>query len=145
AHHWLAATQVSDQTKAIAYARQAGDRALANLAFEEAAAHYERALSVLTPHDRAGEELHCDLLIALGVAQHRTGGAAHRESLAAAADLARRLGDAVRLGRAALAHARAGGLFSDTRVDVALIALYEEALAGIEDDGTLKAQLLAQL
>src|SRR5262249_38633854 len=36
AHHWLAATQVSDQAKAIGYARQAGDRALANLAFEEA-------------------------------------------------------------------------------------------------------------
>src|SRR5262249_3292365 len=36
AHHWLAATQVSDQGKAITYARQAGDRALANLAFEEA-------------------------------------------------------------------------------------------------------------
>ena len=51
AHHWLAAAQVSDQAKAIGYARQAGDRALANLAFEEAAAHYERALAVLEPRD----------------------------------------------------------------------------------------------
>src|SRR6185503_13661260 len=33
AHHWLAATQVSDHAKAIGYARQAGDRARANLAF----------------------------------------------------------------------------------------------------------------
>jgi tetratricopeptide (TPR) repeat protein len=146
AHHWLAATQVSDQAKAIGYARQAGDRALANIAFEEAAAHYERALAVLTPQDRAGEELRCDLLIALGVAQHRAEAGTHRETLAAAVDVARRLGDATRLGRAVLAHARAGGLFSTSiTVDAPLVALYEEAVAGLEGDSTLKAQLLAQL
>jgi class 3 adenylate cyclase/tetratricopeptide (TPR) repeat protein len=146
AHHWLAATQVGDQLKAVGYARQAGDRALANLAFEEAAAHYERALFLLTAHDRAGEELRCDLLIALGVAQHRAGVGTYREPLTAAADLARRLGDAARLGRAALAHARVGGLLSTAAtVDEPLIALYEEAVAGIEGDSTLKAQLLAQL
>jgi tetratricopeptide (TPR) repeat protein len=146
AHHWLAATQVSDQAKATTYARQAGDASLANLAFEEAAAHYERALAVLVPHDRAGEELRCDLLIALGDAQRRAGVGAHREPLATAADLARRLGDAVRLGRAALGHARAGGLFATAAtIDEPLIALYEEAVAGIDGNSRLKAQLLAQL
>ena len=146
AHHWLAATQVSDQAKAVTYARQVGDRALANLAFEEAAAYYERALSVLTPHDRAGNERCCDLLIALGVAQHRAGVGAYRAPLAAAADLARRLVDAPRLGRAALGHARVGGLFSaTTAVDEPLIALYEEAVAGLDGYSILKAQLLAQL
>jgi predicted ATPase len=49
AYHWLAATQVADAAKAIGYARRAGDRALAGLAFDEAAAHYERALGVLQP------------------------------------------------------------------------------------------------
>jgi predicted ATPase len=37
--------------------RQAGERALANLAFEEAAAHFERALGVLEPQDPDGERL----------------------------------------------------------------------------------------
>jgi hypothetical protein len=52
AYHWLAATRAADVGKAIGYARQAGERALAGLAFEEAAAHFERALAVLEPRDR---------------------------------------------------------------------------------------------
>src|SRR5262249_46342504 len=87
-----------------------------------------------------------DLLIALGVAQHRAGVGAHREPLTAAARLARRLGDGQRLGRAALGHARAGGYFSTaTTVNEPLIALYEESVASIEVESTLKARLLAQL
>src|SRR6185295_1732598 len=107
AHHWLAATQVSDQAKAIRYARQAGERALANLAFEEAAAHYERALAVLEPRDQDGMRLRCDLLLALADVQRRAGNPSYRETVAKAVDVARALGDGERLARAALGHARA--------------------------------------
>src|SRR5262249_28859992 len=57
AYHWLAATQAADPAKAIGYARQAGERALAGLAFEEAAAHFERALAVLEPRGDDGKRL----------------------------------------------------------------------------------------
>ncbi|MBI1815527.1 MAG: AAA family ATPase [Deltaproteobacteria bacterium] len=147
AHHWLSATQVADMAKAIGYTRQAGDRALANLAFEEAAAHYERALSVLVPHDRAGEELRCDLLLALGDVQRRAGNASYRETVATAVDVARALGDGERLALAVLGHARPGGFVTNsTIVDEGLLALYEEASAALgEVDSLLRARVLGQL
>jgi len=148
AHHWLAATQVSDQAKAIGYARQAGDHALANLAFEEAAAHYERALAVLEPRDEDGRRLRCDLLLALGNVQRRAGNASYREAVAKALDEARVLGDGERLARAVLGHARAmdGYVASSNVVDEGLLALYEEASAALgEVDSLLRVRVLGQL
>jgi len=147
AYHWLAATQVADAAKAIGYARQAGDHSLANLAFEEAAAHYERALGVLQPRGRDDELLRCDLLIATADAQRRTGNPQHRETVGLAVELARRLGDAKRLALAALASARPGGwVANNSLVDEALVALYEEASAALgTTDSLLRARLLGQL
>jgi hypothetical protein len=146
AHHWLAATQVGDQAKAIRYARQAGDRALANLAFE-AAAHYERALAVLEPRDADGRRLRCDLLLALGDVQRRAGSPSYRETVATAVDVARTLGAGERLARAVLGHARPGGFYANpTVVDEGLLALYEEARAALGDmDSLLRARVLGQL
>lgn len=147
AHHWLAATQVSDQAKAIGYARQAGERALAGLAFEEAAAHFERALGVLDPRSADGERLRCDLFLALGDAQRRAGDPRYRDTVARAVEVARALGDGERRALAALASARPGGFMANANVvDEPLIALYEEALAGLaEADSLLRARLLGQL
>jgi class 3 adenylate cyclase len=147
AHHWLAATQVADAAKAIGYARQAGERALANLAFEEAAAHYERALSVLAPHDRAGEELRCDVLLALGDVQRRAGSTSYRDTVAKAVAAARALGDGERLAHAALLNARPGGFMANANVvDDGLVTLYEEARTALGDgDSLLRARLLGQL
>jgi class 3 adenylate cyclase len=146
AHHWLAATQVSDQAKAIRYARQAGDRALANLAFEEAAAHYERALAVLEPRDQDGMRLRCDLLIALGDMQRRAGNPSYRETVAKAVEVARALGDGERLALAVLGHARPGGFVTSANViDEGLGTLYEEATAALGGvDGLLRARVLGQ-
>src|SRR5207245_2711330 len=88
AHHWLQATQVADVAKAIGYARGAGDRALAGLAYEEAAGHYQRALAVLDPRAGADERLRCDLMLALADAQRRAGDARFRETAGGAAALA---------------------------------------------------------
>lgn len=147
AHHWLAATRPADAGKAIGYARQAGERALARLAFEEAAAHVERALGVLEPRGAEDERLRCDLLLALGDAQRRAGDTRYREPVARAVEVARALGDADRLALAALASARPGGFMASANVvDEALIALYEEALAGLgAADSLLRARLLGQL
>ncbi len=147
AYHWLAATRAADVGKAIGYARQAGERALANLAFEEAAAHFERALGVLEPRDPDGERLRCDLLLALGDAQRRGGDTRYRETVANAAAVARALGDGERLALAALANARAGGYMANANVvDEGLIALYEEASGALGDaDSLLRARVLGQL
>jgi len=147
AHHWLAATQVGDQTKAIRYARQAGDRALANLAFEEAAAHFERALAVLEPRDEDGMRLRCDLMLALGDVQRRAGNPSYLETAAKAVDMARGVGDGERLALAVLGHARAGGWIANTSVvDEGLLALYEEASTVLpEADNLLRARVLGQL
>jgi predicted ATPase len=146
AYHWLAATQVADAAKAIGYARRAGDRALGGLAFEEAAAHYERALGVLQPRGRDDELLRCDLLIATAEARRRAGNPQYRETVGTAVELARRLGDAERLALAALASARSGGFMANAHVvDEALVALYEEASTALgKSDRLMRARLLGQ-
>lgn len=147
AHHWLSATQVVDRAKAIGYARLAGDHALASLAFEEAEAHYQRALEALGTGDRGSDELRCDLLLALAGSQNRSGDSRYRTAVAAAVEVARALGDGERLALAALANARPGGFISNANlVDEELIGLYEEACAGLDDaDSLLRARVLGQL
>ncbi len=147
AHHWLAATEAVDAAKAVSYARQAAERALAGLAFEEAAAYYERALAVWTPQDRAGQVLRCDLLIGLGDAQRRAGDTQYRATVQQPVDAARALGDGERLARAVLTTARPGGFNASSDViDRELIALYEEAAAALGDgDSLLRARVLGQL
>ncbi len=147
ARHWLAATQVSDVRKAVVYARQAAERALAGLAFEEAAAYYQQALTVWPAQDRAGEELRCDLLLGLGDAQRRAGNAQYRDTVRQTVEAARGLGDGERFARAVLTIARPGGFMASSNVvDTELLALYEEALAALgEQDSLLRARLLGQL
>jgi class 3 adenylate cyclase/tetratricopeptide (TPR) repeat protein len=150
ARHWMAAAKVGDATKAIGFARQAGDRSLAGLAFEQAANYYEQALSVLErpDHDRDAELLRCDLLIALGDAQRRAGDAGYRETVAKAVEIARSLADARRFALAVLGCARPEHPFVNAdQVDQRLIGWYEEAIAGLdsEDENVLRAKLLAHL
>jgi tetratricopeptide (TPR) repeat protein len=148
ARHWMAATTIGDSSKAIAYARQAAEQALAGLAFEEAAKYYEQALAALPPDDRDSDPLRCDLLIALSDAQRRAGEADFHRAMTEAVRIARSLGDSRRLAMAVLVSARPGGTLANASVvDHALIALYEEALAGLREEGddVLRAKLLAQL
>ena len=103
AHHALRG-EVWD--KALAYCRQAGDKAQARSAYREAVGYYEQALSVLPrlPEQRATREQAIDLRLALRTALLPSGDwdrslAALREaeSLAAALDDSRRLGQVSRL------------------------------------------------
>jgi predicted ATPase/class 3 adenylate cyclase len=147
ARHWMAATTIGDSSKAIAYARQAAEQALAGLAFEKAAKYYEQALATL-PRDRDSDPLRCDLMIALSDAQRRAGEADYHRAMTEAVTIARSLGDSRRLAMAVLVSARpAATVANATVVDRELIALYEEALAGLREEGddVLRAKLLAQL
>ena len=145
AHHWLSAGTSGDSAKAVHYARQAGERALAELAYEEATVHFERALSSLDPDsdDPADQRLRCDLLLALASAQGRSADQRYRATVHAAAAVARELGDGERLARAAFASARANASFKAVgQSDGQLVALYDEALRALgPGDSVLRARL----
>jgi class 3 adenylate cyclase/tetratricopeptide (TPR) repeat protein len=146
ARHWMAAaaTNAGNANKAIGFARRAGDRALAGLAYEQAAKYYEQALSVLAHHDRDAELLRCDLLIALSDAKRRAGDADYRQPVAQAVQIARSLGDPKRFALAVLGNARPDHPFANSNLlDQSLIALYEEAIAALdnEDASILRARL----
>jgi tetratricopeptide (TPR) repeat protein len=141
AQHFVAAAPIGVKNKAVEYARRAGDRAARQLAFEEAARHYEIALTL------AGEQLgRCDLLLALGDTQARAGSStASKQAFQEAAELAERAGLAQHLARAALGY---GGRFVWARAstDPALVPLLERALAAIGDqDDLVRVRLLARL
>src|SRR5205807_9330524 len=71
--------------KAVAYARQAGDEAMRQLAFEQAVTYYGQALGALIGDDRAASQQRGELLLALGLARAAAGDSraaveAHREA-----------------------------------------------------------------
>jgi predicted ATPase len=92
AHHLFAGARAgADLAKAIAYSRRAAALALSQLAYEDAALHYERALEMLELGAAADPE-RCKLLLDRGDALVRAGDVdAARASFLEAADIARRL------------------------------------------------------
>jgi DNA-binding SARP family transcriptional activator/Fe2+ transport system protein FeoA len=143
AHHALAG---NDFDKGLRYAWRAGDRASSLLAYEEAARLYETALEALRLARPADERTGCELLLSLGEAQARAGNAgAAKKAFLEAAELARRLGLARELARAAAGY---GGRLAFGRAgdDDRLVPLLEEGLAVLtEEDVELRARLLARL
>jgi class 3 adenylate cyclase/tetratricopeptide (TPR) repeat protein len=143
AHHW---GRAPDAERVIDYARRAGDRALAQLAHDEAASYYGQALDLLDVAVPAGDDrLRIRLLIALGEAQRRAGDPAHRQTLLEAASRALARGDADALAHAALANNR--GIYSVSGfVDDERVMMLEAALQAIgPGDTPLRARLLAVL
>src|SRR5262249_31167196 len=133
--------------KAVDYATRAGDRANAQLAYEDAAIHYERAIQAQELEERPDEQRRCELLIRLGEAQWSAGGFEKpKERMREAAGIAERLGDPELFARAALASA--GPIIGMTLFfeDESGIALLERALADLDDrDSALRAQVMGKL
>jgi DNA-binding SARP family transcriptional activator len=146
AHHFTRAATPEDAAKAIRYARDAGEQAMAALGHEEAAEHYIRAVEVLERFMPDDEALRCELLLLQGEAQVRAGDpAVAHQSLRDAADIAERLGDGAALARAAIAASRRY-LQQPGVVDEELIALLERALAATRGERTTtRVLLLARL
>jgi tetratricopeptide (TPR) repeat protein len=149
AHHFFEAAAGGDAGKAAGYAERAGQRAMALLAYEEAARLFRMALAALSLARPPGQDrARCRLLLALGDALTRMGERqAAREELRLAAGLARQYGMAEELGQAALAYA-GRGLWERGASDRQVIPLLEEAramLAKNQGAGPLRARVLAQL
>jgi tetratricopeptide (TPR) repeat protein len=145
AYHWAHATQPQDGAKAIAYAQRAGDRALAQLAPDEALRWYGDAIDLL---DRAPADdlpLRAALLLGLGDAQRQTGDPAHRETLLTAAHLADRCDAVDLLVRAALRNNR-GWASNVGAVDHERVEVLTRALTRLgAEDSPERARLLAML
>lgn len=143
AHHYFEASLGGNTDRAIDYATRAAERALARVAYEEAVTHYERALQALDMRE-PDEHRRCALLVALGDAQMLAGETANaKRTLRQAADLARQLGAADLLARAALAF---GWWVEPGKTDHYLVDLLEEAVRSLgEDDSALRARTLAHL
>jgi DNA-binding winged helix-turn-helix (wHTH) protein/tetratricopeptide (TPR) repeat protein len=147
AHHFCAGAPAGDGERAVDYARRAGHRAARLLAYGDAAGHYEQALDALALSEEPDGQARADLLLALGEARMFSGEPAlGRETLARAADAARRLGSPTHLARVALA---SGGLELSGEVGVcppSVVALFEEALQALPSrECLLGVRLLARL
>ncbi len=119
---------------AVDYAARAGQHALALLAWEEAAGHFQRALDALdlAPALLSGDlERRCELELALAEARMAVGEVpSARTGYERAAAVARRLGSAEHLARAALGLGVEEITFT---VDKLQICLLEEALGALGD------------
>jgi eukaryotic-like serine/threonine-protein kinase len=144
ANHFLEAAPKGDLAKAIDYAQRAGVQDMEQLAYEDAADVYDRALEVLDLMDEPEEKLRCRLLLALGGAEAKSARVADaRQAFERAAESARRLDDADSLVGATIGIA----MLSDAgRLDEKLVALLEEALERIGSERTARrAALLSAL
>ncbi len=143
AHHWLRATNVSDNSRARDWALQAGDAALASLAPGDAVTYFRQALLL---HDQLRDDdmaMRIDLLTKLGEAERQSGDPEHRDTLLKACRLARRLDDGSRLATAALAN-NSGSFSSFQAVDTERVKMLEAAIDA-DRDHARRAVLLGTL
>ena len=141
AHHFGAAASFGGAERAIDYNLRAARAASAALAFDDAGMRFRTAIEI----GIQGEPERADVLLELGSASHRAGKATDAlEAFASAADLARALGSADLLARAAIGYEEAcwrPGLASRDAVE-----LLEEALTAVGDESDeLRIGLLAGL
>ena len=150
AYHALSGVPIVSASKAVDYARLAGEGALEQLAPQEATRWFENALALQESataelEGAEGDALLCDLLIGRGIAEQQSGDPEFRATLLKASELAAQMVDTERLVRAVLANTR--GFASETgTVDFDRVRLLEAALGAIgADDSVERARLLATL
>ncbi|MGI8460501.1 MAG: protein kinase domain-containing protein, partial [Solirubrobacterales bacterium] len=144
AHHFLEAASTGDPLRAAEYARRAARQANERLAHEDAVGLLERARDVTGLGGRGDPAERLELELELGEAQTKAGRyPAARETIDAAAAMARELGDEDALARAAV---DVSFLSEAGSLDPGIVALVEEALEGAgKHDESLRSLLLSAL
>jgi DNA-binding CsgD family transcriptional regulator/tetratricopeptide (TPR) repeat protein len=141
AYHFAAAAPLGEARRGIEYNILAARAAIAALAFDEAVERLRTAieLGVDGPVERA------EALLELGTASHRAGKAGDAlEAFRSAAEIARELGDAELLARAAIGHEDA--CWRPGMVDQGAAELLDEAASAIGvEDSELRVGLLSGL
>jgi hypothetical protein len=142
AHHWAAAVQPAETGKAVHYAGLAGQRALDQLAPDEALRWFTQAIELVHGNPAFDAREHARLLIGLGCAQRQCGVAAYRETLLDAAHVADAIDAGDLLVRAALENNR--GWFSALgETDSERIAVIDRAIERLDGaDSPDRARLL---
>jgi tetratricopeptide (TPR) repeat protein len=146
AHHLLSAAAGPD-IDAATWALRAADVALDEFAWEDAAAHAERALAVL-PSGGSADALRADAWLTFGRARLLAGDRDHAVSaFTTAAALGRSTGSPDLMARAALGFAADLGGFEVHLFDQRQIDLLEEAAVLLADAGepAMRARVLARL
>jgi DNA-binding SARP family transcriptional activator/tetratricopeptide (TPR) repeat protein len=143
AHHSIAG---SDFDRGLQFARDAADRAVESLAYEEAARLYQVALDAAEV-SAASRTTRGELLLAQGDAQILAGdGPAARDALLRAAAIAASEGDADLFARAALAYGGRDIWGPRQEWDARYVPLLEEALTRSgEQDSIVRARLLSRM
>jgi DNA-binding CsgD family transcriptional regulator len=141
ARHFAATAPLGGAGRAIEYNLRAARAATSALAFDEAAAHLRTALElrISDPRERAG------VFLELGLATHRAGRAVDAlRAFRSAADIARELGDAELLARAAIGYEDA--CWRPGITDEGTVELLEEAAVALGDEASeLRVRLLGGL
>ena len=145
AYHFVAAAEPGRAAKAVDFSARAARRALATLAYEEAASHFDRGLQALERSESRDERTRCDLLLGLGESHSKASEFDQsRTAFHAAADLARAAGLPEQLSLAALGLGRSW--IEQGTADPAIIGVLDEALAALPETHTaLRAKLLGRL
>jgi len=145
AWHFTEAAALGEVDKAVDYGRRAGDAARADLAFEEAAGLYERALDALAVLEAPDARLRAELLVSAGDSLHVISDPRGHDLLIAAERLGRSIDDVGLLGRVAVS--LSGDTFARVGVlethNVALLEFVLEREDQLEPD--LRARVLASL
>jgi predicted ATPase/DNA-binding SARP family transcriptional activator len=146
AHHFAQAGSSDDLVKAIEYGTRAGEHAISQLAYEQAAAQFRQTIKLIDTADPERlQRQRCDLVIAQGEAERQAGDPAYRQTLLGGARLAQELHDPDRLARAALANTY-GAFSSAQSVDRDRVAVLRAAVGAYDvADSPTRAALLALL
>ena len=145
AYHFFEASQDGDVAKAVDYATQAADNAMAMFAYEDAQRHYEMALKALALHEPVDPKRRGEILLRLAQVHWYLGRFLDAlDTFQQAASVARYIDAPEAMAHAALGFARAQmypGISWTSAVN-----LLEEALGALSDqDSALRAQLLGSL
>ena len=145
-HFYEGERDASTDRRAVDYARRAGAGATRSLAFEEGARLYRIALAALERTAQPAPAARLEILLALGDALSRAGGArAAREVLVEASEIAKSLGSSRELALAVLGF---GGALPWVRPgrETRLIPLLQDALVHLGGaDDALRVRLLTRL
>ncbi len=155
AHHASEAAAAGDFERSVAFARRAGEEALAVFAYEDAALHFGSALRALESRKRVDDQSQVvDLLLCLGDAQSKAAASkAARQSFERAAEAARRAGEVDKFARAAVGFTgsdlhfnHAVGTRIDLRAEQLGLHLLEEALDRLPSlETAIRARVLGAL
>ncbi len=144
-HAFHCARNAESVTRAVGYLDEAARESLRRRAFDDAAGHYGRAVSLLQGHLGPSSAHRIELLISLAHSHLHCGRAKEaRRAFVEATEAARGLGDAQQMARAALGY----GAITNTpgRPESTLNILLEEALQLLpSEESSLRAECMARL